>query len=70
MIMSKQHKHEWHLTSDYCIHCGMSRVHELDAPVSCHREENVVAISHRRVPKHVIRTSSKSINSSTKLNKP
>ena len=64
--MSKLHKHEWHLTSDYCIHCGISRVHEYDPPVNCHREKNVVAISHRRVDKNVIRTSPKNNNSNSK----
>ena len=43
-----KHKHEWDLLSDFCIHCGISRVHQLDAPAKCHREENVTAISHTR----------------------
>jgi hypothetical protein len=55
-------KHEWDLLSDYCIHCGLSRVHELDAPVKCHRELNIIAVSHimyKRVTGiiHGIRTS-------------
>jgi len=39
-------KHEWDLLSNYCIHCGMSAVHQLDAPQKCHRELNITAISH------------------------
>jgi hypothetical protein len=39
-------KHEWHLATDYCIHCGLHRLHECDPPLPCHREEKVTAISH------------------------
>jgi hypothetical protein len=55
-------QHEWHLISDYCIHCGMSRVHELDPPYQCHRHKNVTAISHIVRNKNVLRTSIKDNN--------
>lgn len=63
--MSKVYKHEWHLISDYCIHCGMSRVHELDAPRPCIRDKKIIPISHKTVGKHVIRTSAKDSNSNS-----
>lgn len=56
------HKHEWHLVSDYCIHCGLSRVHEYDLPYQCHRTENVIAISHIVRNNNVLQTSSKNNN--------
>jgi hypothetical protein len=64
------HKHEWHLASDFCIHCGMSRVHELDEPRPCHRDKKIKAISHltRAVGNlfnHVLRTPFKDNDSNT-----
>jgi|3_EtaG_2_1085321.scaffolds.fasta_scaffold29800_2 hypothetical protein len=65
------YKHQWHLTSNYCIHCGLARDHELDEPYPCHREKNVIAISHITSMKrmrellNVIRTSSKGNDSDT-----
>jgi hypothetical protein len=69
--MTTNHKHEWHLASDYCIHCGLSRIHELDVPYPCHRDEKIIAISHltRAVGDlfgHVLRTSTKDNNSNSK----
>lgn len=46
MSNNEEQKHEWHLGSDFCIHCGLSRVHELDEPYPCHRHKNVKAVSH------------------------
>jgi hypothetical protein len=42
------HEHEWNLVSEYCIHCGISKIHELDSPYPCTRSEKVTAISHTR----------------------
>lgn len=56
-------KHEWHLASDYCIHCGLSRIHEYDQPYQCHRHKNVVAISHRVRNTNVLRTPIENYNS-------
>ena len=72
MSNNEEQKHEWHLGSDFCIHCGLSRVHELDEPYPCHRHKNVTAISHRisikRVKEligNVLRTSHKDRNSNS-----
>jgi len=60
-------KHEWDLTSDYCIHCGMDRVHQLDSPKDCYRHKDVTAISHTRAKViHGIRTPNKSSNPNSK----
>lgn len=64
-----EHKHEWNLISEYCIHCGLSKAHELDAPYPCIRDEKVTAISHKRFiarMQDVIRTSIKDFNPNSK----
>ena len=60
-----KHEHEWHLASNFCIHCGLGREHELEPPYECHRESNVSSISHKVRP-NVLRTPSKNINPTSK----
>lgn len=61
-------KHEWDLQSDFCIHCGLGRVHQVNSPRPCHRDKKVTAISHTRSKKraeeilHAVRASPKSNN--------
>lgn len=39
-------EHEWHLVTQYCIHCGVSNESQNNENVPCHRFDNVIAISH------------------------
>jgi hypothetical protein len=62
-IEEEEWKHEWNLASDYCIHCGLHRLHECDPPLPCHREEKVTAISHIVRIKNAIRDAFTNSNS-------
>lgn len=74
MPNQEEHQHEWHLSTDFCIHCGISRLSFVQDPtVRCHRTSNVIAISHRISVKrikelitNVLRTSHKSSDSNSK----
>jgi len=54
--MSDIEQHEYNLITGYCIHCGLSIVHECDPPYQCHRHKNVTAISHLVRILNVLRT--------------
>ena len=56
------HKHTWHEDNAYCIHCGVSIYHEYDPTTECHRDKNVIAISHIVRNNNVLQTSSKNNN--------
>jgi hypothetical protein len=64
MCAMSTYKHEWHLVTGYCVHCGLSQVHELDPPYPCHRTKNVTAISHKVRNKDVLRTTTDDNNPS------
>jgi len=69
--MTREHKHEWHFYTNFCIHCGQSRQKELDNPTLCFRNKKVTAISHIRSSKRlkdifdVIRTPFKNYDNSS-----
>jgi hypothetical protein len=50
--MSEIINHEWHLVSNYCIHCGIYRTidrttQEKQYDAKCFRDDKVIAISHK-----------------------
>jgi hypothetical protein len=47
-IMYKDRKHELHLPSEYCIHCGKSAMDIFENKLECHRDKKVTSISHTR----------------------
>ena len=59
----KNNPHEYQLITGYCIHCGIYIDNNDD--YECHREGNVISISHKVRP-NVIRTSPKDYDPSTK----
>ena len=69
--MNNNDKHEMHLLTDYCIHCGNKLVDIKEQDLQCFRSNNVTAISHIRSQQrmeyfNVIRTPSKSNNPNSK----
>jgi|10_taG_2_1085330.scaffolds.fasta_scaffold26167_2 hypothetical protein len=42
--------HEYHLATGYCVHCGLSITHIDNPPYQCHRENNVISITHKVRP--------------------
>jgi hypothetical protein len=61
--MSSTYKHEWHLVTGSCIHCGAN----IDNPsIDCNRDANVIAMSHRIPHNNVLRTPIKDINNNSK----
>jgi hypothetical protein len=60
--MSKVIKHEWHLVSNYCIHCGAHK----GTDDKCYRDKKVTAISHKTNRPNVLRTSNQNYNINSK----
>jgi hypothetical protein len=62
--MTRDIQHQWHMLTNYCIHCGLAAWQQKDSVdyIPCHRYENVIPISHLRSyarMNDVLRTSTK-----------
>ena len=62
--------HEYHLLTHCCIHCGQTAAFIEQQKISCHRFDNVIAMTHKRYHQILQEYMSDVVRTPTKNNDP